>query len=72
MNSNPTQPESSQGAKPETPSDLKYRQNEDQEGRPTLVSINEDDVTVKPSEINDDSTGMGEDDYLGRSKDRKE
>lgn len=50
------------------PTEERYGKNEEIEGRPTLVIVDEDDVTVKSSEINDDSTGMGKDDYLGKSK----
>ncbi|MCY7356486.1 MAG: hypothetical protein LH609_03285 [Rudanella sp.] len=52
---------------PTSPTEERYHQNQETEGRPTLVSIDEDDVTVNPSEIDDDSTGMGKEDYLGKS-----
>jgi hypothetical protein len=51
-----------------SPTNERYNDNEEIEGRPKLVNIKEDDVKVDPSEINDDSTGMHKDDYLGKSK----
>ena len=52
---------------PGNPTEERYHQNQETEGRPTLVSINEDDVTVDPAEINDTSTGMGKDDFMGKT-----
>jgi hypothetical protein len=52
---------------PTGPTEERYHSNQETEGRPTLVSVDEDDVTVNPSEIDDNSTGMGKDDYLGKS-----
>ena len=50
-----------------SPTDERYHKNQETEGRPTLVSVDKDDVTVNPSEINDNSTGMGTDDFLGKT-----
>lgn len=50
-----------------TPTTERYHSNQEIEGKPTLVSVDEDDVTVKDSEINDNSTGMHRDDFLGKS-----
>lgn len=52
---------------PTGPTAERYHNNIEQEGRPTLVSVDEDDVTVNPSEINDDSTGIGKDDFFGKN-----
>ncbi|WP_019990186.1 hypothetical protein [Rudanella lutea] len=52
---------------PTGPTEEMYDRNEETEGKPRLVSINEDDVSVDASDVNDHSTGMGEDDFLGKS-----
>ena len=52
---------------PGSPTEERYHQNQELEGRPTLVSVDEDDITVDSSEMNDKSTGMEGDDYLGRT-----
>ncbi len=49
----------------ESPTEEKYHQNQEQEGKPTLISIETEDVDA--SGVDDNSTGMGNDDYLGRT-----
>lgn len=52
----------------ESPTEKKYDQNEELEGTPRLVG--EDADNVDASGVDDDSTGMGDDDFLGRSNNR--
>lgn len=49
----------------ESPTEEKYHQNREQEGTPHLVS--EETENVDASGADDNSTGMGNDDYLGRT-----
>ena len=55
----------------ETPTQKNYQQNEEIEGTPRLVSVETEDVDA--SGVDDDSTGMEGDDFLGRTnKEEKE
>lgn len=49
----------------QTPTEKNYHQSEEIEGKPTLVSIDTEDVDA--SGVDDDSTGMEGDDFLGRT-----
>ncbi|KAB7731378.1 hypothetical protein F5984_11335 [Rudanella paleaurantiibacter] len=52
---------------PAGPTEEMYDRNKETEGEPRLVSVDEDDVSVDASDVDDHSTGMGEDDFLGKS-----
>ena len=54
----------------ESPTEKRYDQNEEIEGTPRLVSEETEDV--KPTGVDDDSTGMEGDDYLGRTNKENE
>lgn len=54
----------------ESPTEEKYHQNKEVEGTPRLVSEETEDVDASGAE--DNSTGMGNDDYLGRTHKEKE
>lgn len=49
----------------ESPTEEKYHKNQESEGTPRLVSEETEDVDA--SGVEDESTGMGEDDYLGKT-----
>ncbi len=49
----------------ESPTEEKYHQNREQEGEPRLVSVETENVDA--SGVDDNSTGMHDDDYLGKS-----
>ena len=49
----------------ETPTEKNYQQNEEIEGKPKLVS--EDTEDIDASGVDDESTGMEGDDFLGRT-----
>ena len=55
----------------QTPTQKNYHQNLEIEGKPTLVSVETEDVDA--SGVDDESTGMEGDDFLGRTnKEEKE
>lgn len=45
----------------------RYHSSTENENKPVLVSEDSENVTVEPDKIRDNSTGMDDDDFLGKT-----